>query len=267
MRPYERLRTSDAAVPAQAGQSHVGAALTSPRSRGEVGICALVAQIPGEGASPQALNGEFALAERPPHPNPLDSPSKTGVNALMASGEREHSGLSPDAIALPTPGAATLKRPVTARTVLLSLLGFFGVVIAVNAVMITLTVSTMPGLETEQPYQTGIGYNAEIEAARAQAARRWTVLGLIDRDAAGQTAVEIRMRDATQAPIGGLAVAVRLMRQTDGRADHAISLGEREKGIYVGAAAGVTPGVWDVEIEANRGEERLFRSKNRIMLK
>jgi nitrogen fixation protein FixH len=169
--------------------------------------------------------------------------------------------------AVPAQAAATVKRPVTARTVLLSLLGFFGVVIGVNAVMITLAVSTMPGLETEQPYQTGIGYNAEIEAARAQAARQWTVLGLIDRDAAGQTAVEIHMRDATQAPIGGLAVSVRLMRQTDGRADHAVSLGERQKGIYLGAAAGVTPGVWDVEIEANRGEERVFRSKNRIMLK
>ena len=32
---------------------------------------------------------ESALAERPPHPDPLHSPSKTGVNALMASGERE----------------------------------------------------------------------------------------------------------------------------------------------------------------------------------
>src|SRR4029077_194593 len=27
--------------------------------------------------------------ETPPHPDPLHSPSKTGVNALMASGERE----------------------------------------------------------------------------------------------------------------------------------------------------------------------------------
>src|SRR6516225_3697672 len=32
---------------------HCSAALTSPRLRGEVGICALVAQIPGEGASPR----------------------------------------------------------------------------------------------------------------------------------------------------------------------------------------------------------------------
>jgi ATP-dependent DNA helicase UvrD/PcrA len=38
----------------------------------------------GEGASPQP-----ELVERPPHPDPLHSPLKTGVNALMASGERE----------------------------------------------------------------------------------------------------------------------------------------------------------------------------------
>jgi len=31
----------------------VGTSLTSPRLRGEVGICALFAQIPGEGASPR----------------------------------------------------------------------------------------------------------------------------------------------------------------------------------------------------------------------
>jgi len=32
------------------------------------------------------------LAERPPHPDLLHSPSKTGVNALMARGEKERSG-------------------------------------------------------------------------------------------------------------------------------------------------------------------------------
>jgi hypothetical protein len=60
--------------------------LTSPRKRGEVGICALFAQIPGEGVSPQAQTGrkgskpshKFRLAEMPPQPDPLP-----------ASGERE----------------------------------------------------------------------------------------------------------------------------------------------------------------------------------
>jgi hypothetical protein len=88
--------------------------LTSPRlpsgrlrpsstGYGEVGICALFAQIPGEGASPQAQTGrkgsrlshKFRLAEVPPHPDPLHSPSKTGVNALMASGEREQVAAKP----------------------------------------------------------------------------------------------------------------------------------------------------------------------------
>jgi hypothetical protein len=32
---------------------------------------------------------ESEPVERAPHPDPLHSPSKTGVNALMASGERE----------------------------------------------------------------------------------------------------------------------------------------------------------------------------------
>ena len=69
------------------------------RLRGEVGICALSALIPGEGASPRVgasrqgaiIINESALVERPPHPDPLHSPSKTGVNALLASGEREKS--------------------------------------------------------------------------------------------------------------------------------------------------------------------------------
>jgi ATP-dependent helicase/nuclease subunit A len=67
-------------LPLGAGQPPVGVAPTSPRLRGEVGICALAAQIPGEGASPQTLRGESELAETPPHPDPLP-----------AGGEREQS--------------------------------------------------------------------------------------------------------------------------------------------------------------------------------
>jgi len=52
-------------------------------------MSAFFALIPGEGASPQVLSRKSELGERPPHPNPLHSPSKTGVNALKASGERE----------------------------------------------------------------------------------------------------------------------------------------------------------------------------------
>jgi nitrogen fixation protein FixH len=157
--------------------------------------------------------------------------------------------------------------PLTGRAVLMSLLAFFGVVVGVNGVMIALAIGTMPGLESEKPYHAGINYNAEIETARAQAARHWTMTSHVDRDARGRASVRVEARDADGAAVGGLTVAVRLMRPADQRGDRAMSLGEREPGTYLGEVADVAPGVWDLELEAARVSERLFRSRNRIILK
>jgi nitrogen fixation protein FixH len=150
--------------------------------------------------------------------------------------------------------------------VLAALLAFLGIVIGVNGVMIALAIGTMPGLEDEKPYQAGVAYNAEIEAARAQAGRHWTVASHITRDALGRATVRITARDAKGAPVSGLTVALRLLRPTDQRSDHTIALGEREPGAYEGAATGIAAGAWDVEIEAARASERLFRSHNRIIM-
>jgi len=70
------------------GQSTASPHGTSPRSRGEVapGPPALAGE--GWGRVRGPLH-ESEPVEAPPHPDPLHSPSKTGVNALMASGERE----------------------------------------------------------------------------------------------------------------------------------------------------------------------------------
>ena len=160
----------------------------------------------------------------------------------------------------------TAGRPLTGRAVLVSLLAFFGVVIGVNGVMMALAIGTMPGLESEKPYQAGVTYNAEIETARAQAARHWTVASHVGRDARGHATVRVEARDADGASVGGLTVTVRLTRPTDKRADRAIWLGEHEAGTYLGEAADVAPGVWDAELEAARASERLFRSRNRVIL-
>ena len=155
---------------------------------------------------------------------------------------------------------------LTGRAVLLAVLGFFGVVIGVNTVMITLAIATMPGLENDKAYQAGLAYNAEIAAARAAAARHWTVVSHVSRAAEGRAAVSVEARDAGGAAINGLAVSVRLLRPTDQRGDRAMELRERAPGIYQGEAADVAAGVWEVEIDASRVSERLFRSRNRIVL-
>jgi nitrogen fixation protein FixH len=157
-------------------------------------------------------------------------------------------------------------RPLTGRTVLVALLAFFGVVIGVNSVMIALAIGTMPGLESDKPYQAGVAYNTEIEAAHAQAARRWNVSSHVSRDTQGRARVSVNARDAGGAPIGGLAVAVRLLRPADQRGDRTVVLSERQAGVYQGDVADVAAGAWDVEIEAARASERLFRSRNRIVV-
>jgi nitrogen fixation protein FixH len=132
--------------------------------------------------------------------------------------------------------------------------------------MMALAIGTMPGLENETPYRAGIGYNAEIDAARTQAALHWKVASHVDRAADGRASVTVEARDSEGAPVPGLAVMVRLVRPTDKRADRTVSLRERETGVYLGAAADVAPGVWDIELEAERGSQRMFRSKNRVTL-
>jgi nitrogen fixation protein FixH len=149
---------------------------------------------------------------------------------------------------------------------LASLLAFFGIVIGVNGIMIALAIGTMPGLENEKPYRAGVTYNAEIEAARAQAGRHWTVASHVTRDALGRAAVRVDAHDSDGVPVSGLTVAVRLLRPTSQRGDHAITLGERGPGTYEGEATDVGAGTWVVEIEAARASERLFRSHNRIIM-
>jgi thiamine biosynthesis lipoprotein ApbE len=69
----------------------------SPRLRGEGRGGGAFPQVQtlqrgGDFAGTKTRTGIGATVERPPHPDPLRSPSKTGVNALMASGEREQKG-------------------------------------------------------------------------------------------------------------------------------------------------------------------------------
>jgi nitrogen fixation protein FixH len=161
---------------------------------------------------------------------------------------------------------ASTVRPITGRFVFLAVTAFFGVVIGVNLVMMRLAITTLPGTEVDSAYSASLAYQREILAARQQNTRNWKIDAHIERKSDGQAALSIQAHDRSGTPLAGLAVFGRLERPTDRRADQAIEIAEGGGGSYRGIAHGVAAGQWDLVIEADANGQRMFLSRNRIIL-
>jgi nitrogen fixation protein FixH len=157
-------------------------------------------------------------------------------------------------------------REVTGRTVLMCLLGFFGVVFAVNAVMVKAATSTFGGVEVGSSYKAGLKFGMDIADARNQDVQDWKVSGNLTRRGSGDALLELSARDRAGLTLAGLVAHARLIHPADFRRDVAISLNEISAGTFRGAA--VAPaGQWDLEIELHRADTRVFRSKSRVVLR
>jgi nitrogen fixation protein FixH len=58
----------------------------------------------------------------------------------------------------------------------------------------------------------------------------------------------------------------RLERPADKRADQAVELSEIGIGIYRGSTGAVAPGQWDFVLEGEARGQRMFLSRNRVLL-
>jgi nitrogen fixation protein FixH len=157
-------------------------------------------------------------------------------------------------------------KQLTGGMVLAMLIAFFGTVIGVNVTMMKLAISTLPGTDVDSAYSASIGYEKEIVAARDQNARGWQVDAHIERGAGGAAVLQISARDDQGKPVSGLTFQGRLERPADKRADQAVALAETGDGVYRGTAASIAPGQWDLVLEGEARGQRMFLSKNRVLL-
>ena len=151
---------------------------------------------------------------------------------------------------------------LTGAKVLLILIGFFGVVFAVNGLMAYDAVSTFRGEVRAHPYEDGLAYNGQIAAAQAQSQRGWKVD--VQLDPAGPRAT---FRDAQGRAVEGLGVTGRWSAPADIKRDRVFAMREEGPGVYVAQGASAAAGAWDLELQAKRGAETLFRSYNRVTLR
>ena len=157
-------------------------------------------------------------------------------------------------------------RPLTGRKVFFMLVAFFGVVIGVNLVMMRLAIQTLPGTEVDSAYSASLAYQKEIAAAHDQNARNWKVDAHVERSGQGGATLRIEARDNNGRPMSGLKFQGRFERPTDRRADLPVVLAEVGNGIYRGSAPAIAPGQWDLVLEGIGAGQRLFLSKNRVLL-
>ena len=150
---------------------------------------------------------------------------------------------------------------------LLWLVAFFGVVVRrQRRSWCSAAISTFGGVETQSSYQAGLMFEQRSRQGRAPGGAHWQVDGKLVRDRAGEAVLDIRVRDAQGAPRrradGGRA---RSPIPADARRDHVIQLSRAGAGAFRGADA-AEPGQWELIIDLYRGDERVFRSRNRVTL-
>jgi nitrogen fixation protein FixH len=156
-------------------------------------------------------------------------------------------------------------RELTGWMVLAMVLAFFAVIFGVNGYMALKAVSTFGGVDTESSYRAGKMFERDVAMANAQDERHWQVEAKVTPSAGGDATLDIVARDASGAALSGLTAIAQLERPTDRRLDRVVAVSEGTPGRFHGSAT-IPAGQWDLVIDLQRQGERVFRSRNRVVL-
>jgi nitrogen fixation protein FixH len=134
--------------------------------------------------------------------------------------------------------------------------GFFVVVVAVNAGMMTAAFSTFTGLSTANHYRRGVSYNKALEAEAAQRARGWQADARFEQTGPRTGRLVVAFKDRKGEQLLSLAVSARIVRPTNAGDDFTAALRPLGDGRYAADIAFPLAGQWRAEILAKRGTAR-----------
>ncbi len=154
--------------------------------------------------------------------------------------------------------------PLMGKHMLFLFVAFFGVILAVNGILIYLSLSTWTGLEQEDAYKDGLNYNQTLEARQRQAELGWQNTLSAQFQDNGAVILTTRFVDQGGAPLEGLQVVAELRRPTQEGFDQTLDLLSRGQGEYGARTVLPLAGQWQVRLTAQRGASEVFRSESRI---
>ncbi|MBC7169041.1 FixH family protein [Phenylobacterium sp.] len=147
---------------------------------------------------------------------------------------------------------------ITGWHVLAGMVAFFGVIITVNAVFLTVALRSYPGEVSVTPYEDGLAYNSRLAQQAAQKKLGWRAAATAE-----DGAVLVEIADRQGAPVTELKLSGHLQRPATeaGRIEMAFS--EVGPGRYR-AAVPAEAGAWDLWVQGHDQEGRLFEAERRL---
>ncbi len=141
----------------------------------------------------------------------------------------------------------------------------FLLVVAVNGVMIAVAVSSWTGLVTERPYDRGLAYNRNLEAAQAMAALGWRTRLSTTTLGPGRHELVLEAYDRNGAPLSGLRVEGKLERPLEQAADRELVLEPVAAGRYRAALDELAAGQWHARLRLVRGADTYLVSERLVL--
>lgn len=122
-------------------------------------------------------------------------------------------------------------RQLTGRHVLISVIVFFGIIIAVNAVFIVAAIQSFSGEDVKGSYRQGLDYNKRIEARATELAMGWSVRGNVIKEP--ETKLVFSFSDADGDALKGMTVSGVLRHPADRSLDIPLIFMPQKDGIYI----------------------------------
>ena len=137
----------------------------------------------------------------------------------------------------------TPDKPLKGWHVLLIMLGFFGVMFAVNGVFLYHAITSFPGEDVKKSYVQGLNYNQTLAARAAQAELGWRAEAGLQGNA-----IVFRLQDAEARPLSDYTVIGEVRRLASQDADQVLVFQAAPGGEYVAAADTLSAGQWRLRV-------------------
>lgn len=154
---------------------------------------------------------------------------------------------------------------LSGRGVFFWLLGFFGIIIAVNVWFIMASVRTFSGEDEQEPYLQGVQYNQTLARRAAQRVLNWEATITSTRAGADRVQVRVLLRHQDGSPVTGLTLTGELRHPSDEGRDRPAALKEIAPGAYEATVNGISPGAWDM-VAGTAGGQPPFETTRRLWL-